>query len=61
MGNGVVLAGDLYKGTKETLYYRIERNGGIRKSNVSNKLNFLIIGGAGSPAWAFSTYGRKVE
>ncbi|WP_141879132.1 BRCT domain-containing protein [Gramella sp. Hel_I_59] len=60
-GKWVCITGELNKGTKETLYSRVERNGGVRKNNVSNKLNYLIIGGAGSPAWTFASYGRKVE
>lgn len=35
--------------------------GGEPLSNVSAKLNYLVIGADGNPCWAFACYGRKVE
>ena len=37
-----------------------ERNGLIAKS-VSGKVDYLVIGSEGNPAWAYACYGRKVE
>jgi BRCA1 C Terminus (BRCT) domain len=31
------------------------------RNNISSKTDYLIIGGAGNPCWAYSCYGRKVE
>jgi len=35
--------------------------GGESVSGVSAKLNYLVIGADGNPAWAYACYGRKVE
>jgi len=39
----------------------IYSKGGKFSNNVSRNLNYLIVGNAGNPCWAFSCYGRKVE
>lgn len=39
----------------------IEDKGARYINGVSSKIDYLIIGGDGSPCWAFSCYGRKVE
>jgi NAD-dependent DNA ligase len=35
--------------------------GGKITNNISKKLNYLVIGAAGNPCWAYACYGRKVE
>jgi NAD-dependent DNA ligase len=35
--------------------------GGIVRTGVSTLLDYLVIGAQSSPAWYFSTYGRKIE
>ncbi len=39
----------------------IEAAGGVFRDNVNRKTNYLVVGAAGNPCWAFSCYGRKVE
>ncbi len=39
----------------------ITENGGIYHNNVTKTTDYLIVGNAGNPCWAFSCYGRKVE
>ena len=39
----------------------VEDLGGIYNDRVTKDTNYLIIGNNGSPCWAFSCYGRKVE
>jgi hypothetical protein len=34
---------------------------GIPYKSVVMKLDYLVIGAQSSPAWAYSTYGRKIE
>lgn len=34
---------------------------GTPVDSVSSKLNYLVIGAAGNPCWAYACYGRKVE
>lgn len=35
--------------------------GGEVASNVSKKINYLVIGAEGNPCWTYACYGRKVE
>jgi NAD-dependent DNA ligase len=35
--------------------------GGIVKSNVSKKLNYLVVGGLGSPEWKNGSFGTKIH
>ena len=35
--------------------------GGIARSTVSAKTDYLIVGNAGNPCWAYACYGRKIE
>ncbi len=39
----------------------LESRGARVLSNVSKKLDYLIIGANGNPCWAYACYGRKVE
>ena len=46
---------------RDTIADEIVGLGGIFRSSVSKKTDYLIIGNEGNPCWAFSCYGRKVE
>ena len=35
--------------------------GGMVQSAVNRKTNYLIVGTAGNPCWAYACYGRKIE
>jgi len=48
-------------GPRRVLAGMVESLGGIPCANVIRDLNYLVIGAQSSPAWAYSTYGRKVE
>jgi len=39
----------------------VEDLGGSAKSSVSTKTDYLVVGNAGNPCWAYSCYGRKIE
>jgi hypothetical protein len=39
----------------------VERLGGIFRTTVSPKIDYLVIGADGNPCWAYACYGRKVE
>lgn len=39
----------------------IERRGGKVATAVSKKLNYLVVGGLGSPEWKHGSFGTKVE
>lgn len=46
---------------RRKLHEIVESCGGIPKKNISLDLHYLIIGAQSTPAWAYATYGRKVE
>ena len=60
-GTSFCLTGKFQRGVKSDLTKEIENLGGKVVSGVSSKTDYLIVGDAGNPAWAFSCYGRKVE
>ena len=35
--------------------------GGLSRSSVTAKTDYLIVGNAGNPCWAYACYGRKIE
>lgn len=46
---------------RSTIADEIVALGGIFRSSVSRKTDYLIVGDDGNPCWAYSCYGRKVE
>ncbi len=48
-------------GKRKDLSFMVEQLGGNCSKTVVKDLNYLIIGAQSSPAWAYSTYGRKIE
>ena len=42
-------------------YDVIARLGGKVRSSVSAKTDYLVVGNAGNPCWAYACYGRKIE
>ena len=53
--------GQSYRGTRAELVKEIEALGGEFRSSVSAKTDYLVVGNAGNPCWAYSCYGRKIE
>lgn len=53
--------GPARSGPRKVLHAMVNDLGGIPKTGVSPKLNYLVIGAQSSPCWAYSTYGRKIE
>lgn len=47
--------------TREQIAEVVVAHGGIFHNDVSSKTNYLVVGNAGNPCWAFACYGRKVE
>jgi NAD-dependent DNA ligase len=52
--------GDFVFGPRRICEEAIERRGGI-VSNVTKKLDYLVIGGLGSPEWKHGSFGTKIE
>ena len=53
--------GESYRAKRAEIADTIRDLGGIVRSNVSAKTDYLIVGNAGNPCWAFACYGRKIE
>ena len=58
-GKTFCLTGEFESATKQEISNKIQELGGIEKSGVSAKLNYLIVGGVGSDAWKFGKIGGK--
>ena len=54
------LTGDFKTGTKSEIEKKISDKGGIKKSGVSGKLDYLFVGGLGSEAWKYGNIGGKI-
>lgn len=60
-GTTFCLTGDFACAPRGWCESRIAALGGEVKSNVSKKLNYLLVGGLGSPEWKHGSFGTKVE
>lgn len=60
-GKSFVISGESDRANRSEFVAAIERLGGVVKSAVSKRTDYLIVGNAGNPCWAFSCYGRKIE
>lgn len=60
-GHTFCFTGESYRSTRKEICETIESLGGICRSNVSAKTNYLVVGNAGNPCWAYACYGRKIE
>lgn len=55
------ITGVFSKTNQSELASIITEKGGLFKEGLTLQTNYLVIGAAGNPCWAFSCYGRKVE
>lgn len=53
--------GESYRSTRAEIKAEIERLGGKFRTSVSKNTDYLVVGNAGNPCWAYSCYGRKIE
>lgn len=53
--------GESYRAKRAEIADMIVQLGGIVRSAVSKKTDYLIVGNAGNPCWAYACYGRKIE
>lgn len=60
-GHTFCFTGESYRGTRAELATAVEQFGGIFRSSVSKKTDYLVVGNAGNPCWAYACYGRKIE
>lgn len=59
-GKTFCLTGDFVYGTKAEVEEKICNKGGVRKSGVSSKLDYLFVGSIGSEAWKYGNIGGKI-
>lgn len=60
-GKTFCFTGESYRAKRAEIAAIVERLGGTMRSGVSAKTDYLIVGNAGNPCWAFACYGRKIE
>lgn len=60
-GKTFCLSGNFTTGSKEYCAAKIEAKGGIVVKNVTQKVDYLIVGEEANPDWAMGNYGRKIE
>lgn len=60
-GRTFCFTGESYRGTRKDIAEIVAKLGGKIRSGVSSKTDYLIVGNAGNPCWAYACYGRKIE
>ena len=60
-GKTFCLTGSFTIGTRTQCEAIIKSLGGESLKNVSNSVDYLVVGIIGSDAWVHSAYGRKIE
>lgn len=60
-GKTFVFTGESYRAKRAEISETVLRLGGIPRSGVTSKTDYLIVGNAGNPCWAYACYGRKIE
>ena len=60
-GKVFCFTGESYRAKRAEIAAVVERLGGVMRSGVSPKTDYLVVGNAGNPCWAFACYGRKIE
>lgn len=58
---GFCITGEFKAGPRSQIENEIKSRGGIIKSGVSRKVDYLVVGSDGSESWAFNCYGLKVQ
>lgn len=53
--------GESYRATRAEISKIVEELGGATRPSVTTRTDYLIVGNAGNPCWAYSCYGRKIE
>jgi NAD-dependent DNA ligase len=60
-GSVFCLTGNFVYAPREVCIRETEQRGGLIKTGVSKKLNYLVVGGLGSPEWKHGSFGTKIE
>lgn len=60
-GSTFVFTGTCAFGTRKDCQKIVENLGGFNISNITKKLNYLVLGSYVTDSWAHETFGRKIE
>lgn len=60
-GKTFCFTGQSYRGPRSELAAKVKQLGGTFRTSVTQKTDYLVVGNAGNPCWAYSCYGRKIE
>lgn len=60
-GKIIVVTGEFSFASREKVEEMIKLAGGIVKSSVSGKTNYVVIGSLGSKSWSYGNYGSKIQ
>lgn len=55
------LTGEFTHGSRSQMTDALVMAGGIPRTSVNKKTDYLVVGSLGNPCWAYSCYGRKIE
>ena len=55
------ITGEFRRASQADVTAEIVKLGGLPRPKVSKSLDYLIVGTAGNPCWAYACYGRKIE
>lgn len=53
--------GEFYRAKRSEIADKVVQLGGKVRTSVSAKTDYLVVGNAGNPCWAYACYGRKIE
>jgi hypothetical protein len=53
--------GESRKYKRAEIFEIIDAAGGNNQGTVNRHTNYVVVGGAGNPCWAYACYGRKIE
>lgn len=53
--------GESYRAKRAEISEIITQLGGKVRASISTKTDYLVVGNAGNPCWAYACYGRKIE
>lgn len=60
-GSVFCLTGNFVYAPREVCIRETIERGGIVKPNVSKKIDFVVVGGMGSPEWKHGSFGTKIQ
>ncbi|MBM6926931.1 BRCT domain-containing protein [Pseudoflavonifractor phocaeensis] len=60
-GKTFCFTGEFYRAKRAEIAQLVTQLGGTVRTSVSAKTDYLVVGNAGNPCWAYACYGRKIE